>query len=381
MTELHITNSIRSSMSRPTLVLSGVGMKEGGILSVMRHVMEAAERTLPPDWRIIGLVHRKELVPTLRAELLEFPDIKASWLKRMYFEWFTSRRLARELGATVWFSLHDITSLVDVPRQFVYCHNPACFTRPTLRSLYFDWVFFAHALMYGLLYSLNIRRNEQVFVQQSWIRDAFIKRFGAREVTVARPSSPTHARRARDINGPLRRWIYPTFPRHFKNIEVIGDALLILEKNESWTGEVQVTIKGDESRYAHYLKRRFGHLRSLKFVGRQSASQMADLYANADGLLFPSRLETWGLPITEAQAIGLPMLIADLKYAHETVGSYEGVSFFDPTDARELAKLLLALSTAETKLGSAVASDQLGVPTEVGWDALIRNCCAQRQAT
>jgi glycosyltransferase involved in cell wall biosynthesis len=367
--------------SCPTLVLSGVNMTEGGILSVLRNVVTAAEKILPPQWRIIVLAHQKSLLKVTRAEVLEFPAIKSSWWKRMYFELFTSRELARNLGATVWVAMHDITPLVDVKRQYVYCHNPTCFTRPTLRSLYFDWIFFAHSLLYGFLYSLNIRRNEQVFVQQSWIRDAFIKRFGAREVTVARPISPAHSTCAHNIKGPLQRWIYPTFPRHFKNIEIIGDALEILERNSSWAGEVQVTITGDESRYARYLKKRFGHLRTLKFVGRQSATQMANLYVNADGLLFPSKLETWGLPITEAQIHGLPMLIADLKYAHETVGSYEGVSFFDPTDAKGLAKLLLGFSAGEAKLGSTVSTDQSDVPTEVGWEALIQNCCALERFT
>jgi glycosyltransferase involved in cell wall biosynthesis len=350
-------------------------MSEGGILTVLRNVVTAAEQTLPPEWRIVVLAHKRELLSCQRAEVREFPEIKASWFKRMAFELRGSRALASELGATVWFAMQDITPVVDVERQYVYCHNPTCFTRPTLRAVYFDWIFVAHSLLYGWLYSLNIRRNAVVFVQQSWIRDAFLARFGARDVMVSRPSLQTHAASARRTVGPLRRWIYPTFPRHFKNVEIIGEALEILERDPAWSGEVLLTLAGDEGRYARYLKRRFGGLRSLKFIGRQDAARMAVLYDEADGLLFSSKLETWGLPISEAQSHGLPMLLADLRYAHETVGTYDGVTFFDPRDASMLANLLRALANGTVPMGNAVSDASAEVPAIVGWDALVREVC------
>ena len=71
--------------ARPTLVLSGVNMTEGGILSVLRNVVEAAERVLPPEWRIVVLAHKRSLLNVTRAEVREFPDIKASWWRRMRF--------------------------------------------------------------------------------------------------------------------------------------------------------------------------------------------------------------------------------------------------------------------------------------------------------
>ena len=352
-------------------------MTEGGILSVLRRVVEAAERLLEPHWRIVVLVHRRDLIEARRSEVLEFPDVKASWFKRVWFEWRVSGRIAKEQSADVWFAAHDITPVVDVERQYVYCHSPSCFARLTLRAGYFDWVFVVHSLLYGLFYSLNIRRNAEVFVQQAWIREQFLRRFGARSVTVSRPapSSPVQTHAVLEAGKPLLRWIYPTFPRHFKNVEVIGRALEILERTGGWQGEVAVTIGGDENRYARWLKKRFAGVSALKFIGRQSEGDMRALYAGADALLFPSTLETWGLPITEAQACRLPMLVADLEYAHETVGNYDGATFFRPDDAEQLAGLLRGLERGTVTLGNARVPDSATVPTLVGWDALIKEIC------
>jgi glycosyltransferase involved in cell wall biosynthesis len=59
-----------------------------------------------------------------------------------------------------------------------------------------------------------------------------------------------------------------------------------------------------------------------------------------DCLLFPSKLETWGLPITEAKGFEKPVLLANLPYAKETVGNYDKVSFFDIENPKELAQLI-----------------------------------------
>lgn len=371
-----LSNEVEQKHTR-TLVISGVNMTEGGILSVLREVVSAAENVLESHWRIVVLAHRKDLLNVKRAEVIEFPFIKASWLRRMWFELVTSRRIAGELRAEVWLAMHDITPLVNVDRQYVYCHNPTPFTSLSIRALYFDRVFVAFSLLYGVLYSLNIRRNREVFVQQAWIRDAFILRFGARSVVVARPMAALQRdpKLFRVASGPLRRWIYPTFPRHFKNVEIVGEALALLESDPAWSGEVLVTIDGSEGRYARYLRRRFGELRTLRFVGRQDAIGMKKLYEQADGLLFPSKLETWGLPITEAQSYGLPILVADLDYARETVGNYDAVTFFNPTDALALAALLHDLSLGKVAPGSASVPPPEAQHTLFGWDALVRRVC------
>ena len=49
----------------------------------------------------------------------------------------------------------------------------------------------------------------------------------------------------------------------------------------------------------------------VHFLGRQDDNQLAGLYANSDLLLFPSRTDTLGQVVLEAQASGLPVLVSD----------------------------------------------------------------------
>jgi glycosyltransferase involved in cell wall biosynthesis len=81
-------------------------------------------------------------------------------------------------------------------------------------------------------------------------------------------------------------------------------------------------------------------LKTLKFVGFLSPQEVNVYYENSDCLVFPSKAETWGLPISEAKEYDKPMLLSDLPYAKETVGKYDKVCFFNPDSAKQLAALM-----------------------------------------
>jgi glycosyltransferase involved in cell wall biosynthesis len=94
-------------------------------------------------------------------------------------------------------------------------------------------------------------------------------------------------------------------------------------------------------------------------------------YAEADCLLFPSRLETWGLPISEAKQRRLAMFVADLPYARETVGSYDRADFVDISDHRAFAAKLLAFQRNEFRFQQHRAAPP-DAPFAPDWDALVR---------
>ena len=59
------------------------------------------------------------------------------------------------------------------------------------------------------------------------------------------------------------------------------------------------------------------------------------LYARAGALIFPSDFETYGLPLVEAAAAGLPILAPELDYVRDSVAPSET---FDPSSAVSIAR-------------------------------------------
>jgi glycosyltransferase involved in cell wall biosynthesis len=353
------------------IVVSAVNFTEGGPLTVLRDCLATAAAHLPENYELIALVHRSELINEPRVRLIPIPSAKKSWFHRLYWEWFGFSRISRKLKPSLWLALHDITPIVSAARQVVYCHNPSPFYRISLREALMEPKFLIFNQLYAILYRVFIRRNYCIVVQQEWLRAEFRKRMGHwLPVVVAHPSLRSPERHRTGSAFPsVFTIIYPALPRPFKNIEILGKAAQILATRGVEHFEVRLTLDGTENRYARWLLRQFGQTAQVRFIGRQTKDEMAAQYQEVSAMVFPSKLETWGLPISEAKALRLPLLVADLPYARETVGSYDRVSFFPHESADALADLIQSM-IEETWHPTGNNSSRVNDPFAPNWESL-----------
>ena len=78
--------------------------------------------------------------------------------------------------------------------------------------------------------------------------------------------------------------------------------------------------------------------KNIIFFGLANDEQLINLYSHAIALVFPSRMEGFGLPALEALALGCPVIVSDIPVFHEVLG--ENATYFDPRDPQDLiAKL------------------------------------------
>lgn len=353
------------------VVVSAVNFSEGGPLTVLRECLASGRTALPADVRLLALVHDEALIAIDGVETLAFPKAKASYLNRLLLEYSGFRRLSRQWQPDLWLSLHDVSPRLNGERQAVYCHNPVPFFRPTWRDIRYEPTLLLFRIFYRWLYRFNLTANFRVIVQQEWLREAFRRKYRAANVVVAHPATAAStAPRPVGAQDPLILF-YPTLPRAFKNVETICAAVAMAAASTDRPIELRVTISGDENRYARSLVERFGAVAAIHFIGRQDRAAMSAQYAAASVLLFPSRLETWGLPISEAKAAGLPVMVADLPYARETVGSYAAAAFVPATDSDAWAERIMRLCTGED-IFEPVVRPQPDAPFAPDWPSLWR---------
>jgi glycosyltransferase involved in cell wall biosynthesis len=338
---LSCLHMVVGARAKPRIVLSGVNFVEGGPLSVFKDALQELADHYASRYEIVALVHRQGLFDIDSVTYIEFPHVKSSWLRRLHFEYWSLRALSRRLRPFLWLSMHDMTPNVTAEVRAVYCHNPSPFYQLGAREALTDWKFSLFTFFYRYLYAINLRRNDLVIVQQEWLRDEFRRRYQVPNIVVAHPRIPSLVIPAlheeQQPEGQAVRFFYPTYPRSFKNVELLLQAARILEQAGVDGFTVWLTIDGTENRYAAKLRSQYGALRSVSWLGIMPRDRILLLYAKADCLLFPSKLETWGMPISEFQQTGKPMLVIDLPYAHETVGTYNAVKFFPPGTPRVLA--------------------------------------------
>ena len=330
------------------IIISAVNFSEGGPLTILDNAIEHLINQKNDDTELVALVHSKNKLQHHKGiRFIELPWVKKSWINRIFFEYFKSYQLSLKLKPNVWICLHDMTANVSSDFRYVYCHNPSIFYKGPLRQYFFDMSFFLFKNLYHLIYRININKNDWVFVQQDWMRKEFKKLFPKAKIAVSQPiqtikkssqSSFNHAKNT----GPYCIF-YPTFPRTFKNIEILIEALNLIEDQGFSKQEIclNLTISGRENRYARNIFNMARGNSLINFLGLQNKEEMNDLYSNCDLVVFPSYLETWGLPISEAKEYKKELMLADLPYAYEAIGEYNKCLFFNPGDANELSSKII----------------------------------------
>ncbi|TII02439.1 glycosyltransferase family 4 protein [Streptococcus suis] len=357
---------------RDKIVISGINLFEGGPLSIYYDCLnEFIRKDIHLKKEIIAFVHRIDLFEEYKdyVTLIEFPKSRGSYLKRLWYEYVYFYYFSKKNKVDMWISLHDITPNVKANKIYTYCHNPSPFLKKSIKNFRYSITNSLFSLFYKYLYRINIKAATAIIVQQDWMRNRFLEMYPIKNVIVAYPEFEVE----QDFNFIDRHnkekpvWIYPAFPRFFKNYEVIGEAVKNIEDLDF---EVLFTIDGTENSYSRMVFEKYRHLSQIKWLGKKSRKEIFQLYEEASGLIFPSKLETWGLPISEFKRTKKDIILSDLPYAHETLGTYSKALFFNPDNGTELSTILRSIIDGNPEYSNVVAKEILQ-PFSKGWSELV----------
>lgn len=364
-----------------TIVISAINFNTAGPFAIFEECLCYLSQNLSNKYNIIALVHDRKQINFKNIHCIEFKDSKRSWLKRIYYEYFYFRKLSISLNPYLWFSFHDITPNVKSEIRAVYCMNPSPFYKLSLRDIINDKGFTLFVIFYKYLYRINIKKNDFVIVHHDWMRNKFKQLFHINRVIVA----PVEIVKVKEIKSENKRetaekvyrFIYPAFPRVFKNFEIICEAAKILAGKGKYNFEIYLTIDGTENRYASFIYTHYKNIKQIKFIGFQPREKIYEYYDKVDCLLFPSKLETYGMPISEFKLFKKPIFLADLEYAYETIGDYNQVKFFNPNNHLQLADLMSKLMEDRVEL-EIIRKKIIGPPFASTWKELFDILLSQK---
>lgn len=354
-----------------TIVLSGINLHSGGTLSIYYDMLNAfIELNLHKKFKIVCYVYKTDLFEKYRqyVDIVEISDSKGNYLRRLYYENVYFRKVSKKMNVFIWISVQDLTPNVISDKLFTYCHNPMMFYKFRRGDIIYGKRLLLFKLLYKYVYKLNIHKNTSVVVQQDWIRKEFEKIYKIDNVLVARPLQ-------KEINledhskEDIKTFIFASQATFFKNFEIICEAVKLLNQ-EGYKDKfkVQLTINGSENNYSSDVKKRYSDINGIEWLGLLTRDVLFEKYEQSNCMIFPSRLETWGLPISEYKNTGKPIILSDLPYAHETIGSYSKVAFFDPGDARQLANIMKCVIDGDLYLFHNTKETTISEPYVSSWE-------------
>jgi glycosyltransferase involved in cell wall biosynthesis len=159
-------------------------------------------------------------------------------------------------------------------------------------------------------------------------------------------------------------FIYPTKAEVYKNIHTLIEAFQRVTRG-SCAAALLLTIDGTENRYSRYLKHKAASNNAIKFVGTLGFNELMEKLGSSHALVFPSKLETWGLPLSEARSLGKLIIASDMPYARETLSGYDNVLFFDPDSPDDLSRCLQQVIDGSVRSVSGTFARKLSGPSEL----------------
>jgi glycosyltransferase involved in cell wall biosynthesis len=323
------------------IMVFDVPAESGGALSVLHEFYN--EFKLDKENEYIFVLSLPELKETSNIKVLRFPWIKKSWGHRLYFDHFIAPKLIKRHNVDKALSLQNIIIPHTKVHQSVFLHNAIPFSdhRFSFSENRFLWVY---QNFIGRNILKSIRKADNVIVQTKWMADKIVDELNIHHdrIEVKPPRIDiTFMDIFKETKESLSTFFYPASAAVFKNHKVIIEACLKLKEEGIYDYKVIFTLKGNENENTKDLFNIVNKNKlPVEYVGTLERSKVFELYTKSI-LIFPSYLETVGLPLLEARIHETPIIASDCAFSHEILDRYEKVNFFDPNNEKALADIIL----------------------------------------
>ncbi len=338
-------------MKNKKILVYDVAAENGGGLFVLKDFYQSACKYYEKnkDITFIFITSFPLLEPVDGIEVLSFPWIKKSWLHRLYFEKIYIKKVLKNIVPNCIVSLQNTTVSHYKGKQYVYMHQSLqycvkkfSFLKKNERAL---------AVRQRIIckgYKKGLKKAEKIYVQTEWIREAtqnWVQTDDEKfEIVPVRVTDiPTQIPIYEGLN--KRCFFYPARAEVYKNHQVILDACQILKTWGITDYKVVFTVDENEGPYAKTLAENT-HGLPIELIGAIPLEKVFSYYSSSI-LLFPSYLETCGLPLLEASAMGAVIIASDMSFCREGLKDYENVYYFDYFDATALATYMKKIIIGE----------------------------------
>ena len=259
------------------------------------------------------------------------------WFKRIWWDWSGLKKwsMKHNIIPDVLISLQNTGSNLDVP-QLIYYHQLLPLSGKTWNPLHRkEWVLFCYKQFYSFFVKRFLTERTHVVVQIPSIKEAFVRKFriDERQVSVLTPQVSTidySSISPIELDRDSFHFIYPATPFVYKNhIELVYAVQWLLGVEPRLRGKIKIyfTMQREDDRDLWEKILKAGLSDIFVFEGVIPFERLLAYYKSCNALLFPSYIESFGLPLLEAAGAGLPIVAMDLPYAHDVVGQYAGVRY------------------------------------------------------
>ncbi|HGF8082629.1 glycosyltransferase [Enterococcus faecium] len=315
------------------VVVNDIAASEGGAMSVLKDFYEEV-REFGADHEWIFLLGDYYLEETPNIKVYVYPEIKKSWLKRLNFDFYFGKKIINEFNPDIYLSLQNTATLGVKATQIVYLHQCLPYQKERNFSLFKkeEYKYAIYQRYIGTIYNFLFRVTAaNIIVQTKWMKSTLQSKL-SNSIYQIYPNLIIENNKDFKLATKPIKFFYPAADLLYKNHEIIFEAVNKLVKKNVGDFKVYLTINKKEIKNEEFYC----------FLGNIPQEEVFSYYQNSV-LLFPSYIETYGLPLKEAQFFGTPILASKTDFSKEVLTGYSKKKFFHKYSSDELSILMKEL--------------------------------------
>ena len=348
--------------------VNDVAATEGGALTILKQFLSNISKYSPQDFVYYIFCSLQELKQYESSNIKIITDVKGTkWLERIKWDLFGLKKWSQShhLKADLIISLQNTgcryysgtKQIVFIQQALAFCSSKKwSFLKKKERALWF----YQHIYKQIIRYSL--RKDTLLVAQTETMKNAIIQQFkwDKSKIKVIRPSlEEIKVEKVNKINFNDNKFhiFYPASTVLYKNHEIIIRALQYLKEKDRDVYNnllVHFTFKPEGARNLELVNliNKLGVNEAIKLEGQLPYKRVLSFYKSCDLMVFPSYIESYGLPLREAAFFGLPILASDLPFSREVLKDYSGGKFLDYTNSQVWAETIKEFYKKKVKFPS-----------------------------
>lgn len=325
------------------ILVIDVAAEHGGALTILQQFIR--EYSSNKENKYIFLLSIPHFQDTDNISFVNFKWVKKSFLHRLFFDVFYVKTVIRKIRPDLIISLQNQAVAIKNIPQHVYFHNALPISDHVF-SIRDDKKIWLYQNVIGKIYKASLKYASRIFVQAHWIKKAMASKWHIEEdrIVVKKPEIDRSFLQNKKINRQNSSFtlFYPANTCIYKNHGRLLQALKVIWDNAGIKNHPTLLLTGDAKKMKEKYEKDIDFQKyPIEFLGQLSKEQMIDIYSRST-LIFPSYLETVGLPLIEAKELGCDIIASDCEYVHEAIGQYENCLYFNPFDVESIAEKIKA---------------------------------------
>lgn len=331
------------------VVINNPAAKTSGALTILKELLEELSKLRCN--RIFYIIVSLEELKIYESHNIRIEVIKTqNFIARILWDNLKLKKYLekKKISPKLFMSLQNTpVNLNKNVRQLLYFHQGLSVAKYKWRLFNKqERILWIYQNIFPFFIKLNLGKVEKVIVQTKWIKNEFSKKFkfNSEKIVIKKPRireiDIEKIEHKKNTKGKYTIF-YPATPFIYKNHKLILEMLNQINKNNNFSLKkikCVFTFSKGENKEIDNLIKKYKLEDTVELIGSVSQDKVLEYYKNSDLMIFPSLIESFGLPLLEAQQFKLKIIAISLPYAIEVLENYNEVEFIKGKD--DLIKIM-----------------------------------------